>query len=444
MSSRLCGSSSVHLHPDQERPAERTPVRWSTHPMASSPVRSHRTHIRHGHRDAQWANPGAAQPNPAPRVRKDEGKKNKGNTPCTQTLARASTLPVPSFATPLRLYSQASSARRLSRAALSIAPPGRRRGQGGMRPRRLDGFGDDGRTRTSTFEEASAECALRSMRVKQVGARGKGIETMIGNVEEAGKEGKGEIKGHIPFALTIFTREEGEWVVQRAEVGKKEAAGAHARRRPSYDRHRRGSRWNHTAHRQSRVDIPCGRPTSARLMTSRRMPSPLCWPSQGSKRRGPPARAMDTKDGAVRTHHCGRPVTDPSPNGASRPPRTRAAGWGVGASGEETPGESGGGTIERSEGEEGEMGNRQRMQGGSRGLKEVTNQERVSHMTTVAVVQRRPFASLSVDIRVSQTWEKRETPQKRLWRGFCKGRFSPRLWCQQFRETTLERLQKRP
>jgi hypothetical protein len=148
MSSALCSSSSAHLHPDQERPAERTPVRWSTHPMVCAPRGSAMSPLCTGAPHAAGIESSAESPHahtprasrcpvgesrccsaqPSASGTKGRRRKEKqGERTVHAGSSRAHpTLPTPSFAAPLRLHSQASSARGLSRAALSIAPPGRR------------------------------------------------------------------------------------------------------------------------------------------------------------------------------------------------------------------------------------------------------------------------------------------------------------------------------
>jgi hypothetical protein len=99
--------------------------------------------------------PGAAHPSSAPRVwKEDTMEETKGNAPCTPTLAGTPRFPpAPSSLLCACIH------RQVPCEVLVIAPLGGEGGDGdgGARVRGgLDGFGDDGRARTSTFEEASA------------------------------------------------------------------------------------------------------------------------------------------------------------------------------------------------------------------------------------------------------------------------------------------------
>ncbi|KAJ7841640.1 hypothetical protein B0H13DRAFT_2286894 [Mycena leptocephala] len=120
------------LAPRARQARTRTPVlpahAWNTHTASLQA----RTHIHHGHRDAQSTNPGAAQPSPAPRVwKEDTMEETKGNAP------------------------------QVPHEVLAIAPPLAAGSDGDWRARvrgGLDGSGDDGEDQASPKVEVELLC----------------------------------------------------------------------------------------------------------------------------------------------------------------------------------------------------------------------------------------------------------------------------------------------
>ncbi|KAJ7881907.1 hypothetical protein B0H13DRAFT_1891145 [Mycena leptocephala] len=125
---------------------------------------------------------------------------------------------------------------------------------------------------------------------------------------------------------------------------------------------------------------------------------------------------MDTKNGAVKTHYCGRPVTNPSPDGASRRALARAVGWGVSARGRNTWWRNGS-VKEGERREKWEAGRWEcRMQGGEKRIeREETNQERVSSATTATFLSCVTIIGVRYVILVLSCTILDFSPRRKVW-----------------------------